>query len=143
MSDKIFIDTNILLYAYDLDAGMKHTVAADILRKLWIDDSGVLSTQVLQEFYVNVTAKIPKPLSPARARAAISRYSVWPVEENNADSVIRASEIQERYRLSFWDALIIAAAAKSGARTLLSEDLNNGQVIEGLKIVNPLLSAAS
>jgi predicted nucleic acid-binding protein len=141
MSGRCFVDTNILLYAYDFEAGVKHKIAADVLRELWRNDSGALSTQVLQEFYVNVTAKISKPISPAQARTIISRYRVWPLEENNADSILRASEIQEHFRLSFWDALIIAAAIKAGAKTLLSEDLNAGQVIEGVKIVNPLLSA--
>lgn len=141
MSGRCFVDTNILLYAYDFEAGVKHKIAADVLRQLWRNDSGALSTQVLQEFYVNVTAKISKPISPAQARTIISRYRVWPLEENNADSILRASEIQEHFRLSFWDALIIAAAIKAGAKTLLSEDLNAGQVIEGVKIVNPLLSA--
>ena len=141
MSGRCFVDTNILLYAYDFEAGMKHKIAAEVLRGLWRNDAGALSTQVLQEFYVNVTAKISKPISPAQARTIISRYRVWPLEENNADSILRASEIQEHFRLSFWDALIIAAAIKAGAKTLLSEDLNAGQVIEGVKIVNPLLSA--
>ncbi len=76
MSDKTFVDTNILIYAHDLDSGAKHTVAADRLRQLWRDGAGVLSTQVLQEFYVNVTCKIAKPVSPAEARAVISRYLV-------------------------------------------------------------------
>lgn len=127
MSDKTFVDTNILIYAYDLDSGTKHTVAADRLRQLW-RGAGVLSTQVLQEFYVNVTGKIAKPVSPAEARAVISRYLVWPIEENSGDSVMRASEIQERHPLSFWDALILAAAARAGAAILLSVDLNHGQV---------------
>jgi predicted nucleic acid-binding protein len=139
MSDKAFVDTNILIYAYDVDAGAKHATAADVLRRLWHDGYGVLSTQVLQEFYVNATAKIPKPITPGEARAVISRYLAWPVEANTADAVISASEIQERHRLSFWDALIIVAAVKAGAVTLLSEDLNHGQVIEGVKIVNPFL----
>jgi predicted nucleic acid-binding protein len=141
MSGRSFVDTNILLYAYDFEAGVKNKIAAEVLRELWRDDAGTLSTQVLQEFYVTITAKITKPISPAQARAILSRYRVWPVEENNADSVLRASEIQERYRLSFWDALIIAAAVNAGAKTLLSEDLNAGQVCEGVTIVNPLLRA--
>lgn len=141
MSDRTFVDTNILIYAYDLDAGSRHAVAVGLLRQLWLDGTGVLSTQVLQEFYVNVTAKIARPIVPAEARAVLSRYQVWRIEVNTAESVIRASEIQERNRLSFWDALIIAAAAKSNAVTLLSEDLNHGQVVEGVKIVNPFLGS--
>ena len=142
MSNKAFIDTNILIYAYDLDAGPKHAIAADLLRRLWRDGTGIISTQVLQEFYVNVTAKIPTPISPAEARAVGGRYLAWHVVANTADRVMRASEIQERHRLSFWDALIIAAAVNAGAVTLLSEDLNNGQVVEGVKILKPLLGDA-
>ena len=137
MSDRAFVDTNILIYAYDLDAGAKHAVAADLLRQLWRDTTGVLSTQVSQAFYVNVTAKISHPISPAEARAVISRYLVWPVVRNTGESVLRASDLQERHRLSFWDALIIVAAGEAGAATLMTEDLNHGQVIEGVKVVNP------
>ena len=137
MSGKSFVDTNVLIYAYDLDAGKKHTIAANILRELWLNDHGAISTQVLQEFYVNVTKKIPKPLSPLEARVIISRYHVWHVEENTLDSILRASEIQERRQLSFWDSLIVAAASKASANVLLSEDLNHGQIIEGVKVINP------
>lgn len=143
MTDRVFIDTNILLYAYDLDAGSKHDVASNIVRRLWAEGTGALSTQVLQEFYVNVTMKITKPISPAEARAIIGRYLVWQVEVNTPESVLRASEIQERYRLSFWDALIIAAAAKAGAGILYTEDLNSGQMIEGIKIINPFSAPTS
>lgn len=140
MSDRSFVDTNVLIYAYDLEAGSKHTIAANILRDLWLSGNGALSTQVLQEFYVNVTKKITKPLSALEARVIISRYRVWHLEENTLDSIIRASEIQERHQLSFWDSLIIAAASKASAGVLLSEDLNHGQIIDGVKIYNPFQS---
>lgn len=143
MSDRVFIDTNILLYAYDLDAGLKREVAANIIRRVWANGSGTLSTQVLQEFYVNVTMKIAKPISRAEARAIIGRYLVWKVEINTLESILRASEIQERYRLSFWDALIIAAAAKVGAGILYTEDLNSSQMIEGIQVINPFLAPPS
>ncbi len=139
MSGKTFIDTNVLLYAYDLDAEAKREVAGDLLRRVWVEGTGVLSTQVLQEFYVNITSKIAQPASLPEARAILSRYLVWPIESNGPKSVLRASEIQERHRLSFWDALIVAAAAKAGATILYTEDLNHGQVIEGVKVVNPFL----
>lgn len=137
MIDKSSVDTNVLIYAYNLDAGRKHTVAANILRELWLNANGAISTQVLQEFYVNVTKKIPKPLKPLEARVIISRYVVWHVEEITLESIIRASELQERYQLSFWDSLIVVAASKSTAKILLSEDLNHGQIIEGVKVINP------
>lgn len=140
MSDKVFVDTNILLYVYDRAAGIKREIASETVRQLWRDGTGALSAQVLQEFYVNVTRKIPKPVSPVEARTIISRYLVWHLEVTTGENVIRASEIEERHRLSFWDALIITAAARSGAATLLTEDLNHGQVIEGVEIVNPFRS---
>lgn len=97
MTARVFVDTNILIYAYDLDAGDKHSLAWDFVRRLWVEGNGVLSTQVLQEFYVNATAKITNPISLPEARAVISRYLVWHVEANTAESILRASEIQERY----------------------------------------------
>jgi predicted nucleic acid-binding protein len=137
MSVKTFVDTNILIYAHDLDAGVKQTSAAALLRQLWEEETGVLSTQVLQEFYVNVTRKIPHPLSPAQARGLLINYFTWPVVINGAESIRRASEIEERYRLSFWDALIVAAALEGRADQILTEDLQAGEIIEGLPIVNP------
>ena len=94
---------------------------------------------MLQEFYVNVTRKIARPLTPAAARGIIRNYLAWRVEANEPSAVLRASEIGERNQLSFWDALIVASAARSGADRILSEDLNHGQVIEGIRIENPFL----
>jgi predicted nucleic acid-binding protein len=139
MSGKRFVDTNILIYAHDLDAGGKHERAAAILRNLWETGTGVISVQVLQEFYVNVTRKIPQPLAPAIARGLIAAYRAWHVEAPTAETVISASEIQERNQLSFWDSMILAAAAQAGAEILLSEDLSHGQVIEGIRVENPFL----
>lgn len=137
MSCKVFVDTNILVYAHDIDAGHKHRIAADRIAELWDSRTGVISTQVLQEFYVTVTRKIPSPIPPHTARSALSNYSVWQVETADPDTVIAASEIEERHRLSFWDAMIVAAAAQGGAEVLLTEDLNAGRTIEGIRISNP------
>ena len=137
MSAKQFVDTNILIYAHDLDAGGKHERAAAVIRSLWESEAGVISVQVLQEFYVNITRKIAQPISPSKARGLISAYGVWHVESPTAETVITASEIQERNQLSFWDAMILATAVRSGAGVLLSEDLNHGQVVEGVRIENP------
>ena len=137
MSASVFIDTNVLIYAHDTDAGRKHEAAAAILRELWETRTGRLSTQVLQEFYVNVTRKIPKPLGRRQARDVIAGYAVWEVAGLSARDVVDASEVEERHKLSFWDALIIVAARKAGAATLLSEDMNHGQRIEGVRIENP------
>ena len=142
MNGKIFVDTNILIYAHDLDSGMKHEKAAALLGQLWESETGVLSTQVIQEFYVNVTRKIPHPLSPAQARGLIDNYFAWPIIINGTETIRRASEIEERYRLSFWDALIIAAAVEGRADQILTEDLKAGETIEGIQIVNPFIAPA-
>ncbi len=134
----VFVDTNILIYAYDLDAGEKRNACKEVLRELWKTGNGVISTQVMQEFYVNVTHKIPQPLSLAKAREIIRQYDAWPVETIRPATIIYASEIQQRYQLSFWDALIVATADQAGAGTLLSEDLNAGQKIEEIEILNPI-----
>lgn len=137
MIDKTFVDTNILVYAHDSDAGDKYLKARDAVKSLWDDGNGALSTQVLQEFYITVRRKIQRPLTPSQARGIIEGYLVWDVVQNNPASILRASEIEERYQLSFWDALIVCAAAAVNATRILTEDLNHGQLIEGVRIVNP------
>jgi predicted nucleic acid-binding protein len=139
MSGKVFVDTNVLVYAHDLDAGEKCETARSLLRDLWRSRSGVISTQVLQEFYVNVTRKIARSISLPEARGVLDVYSAWQVESILSPDILRASEVQERYRLSFWDALIVVAAAKGGAEVLLTEDLHAGQLIEGVRVTHPFL----
>jgi predicted nucleic acid-binding protein len=102
--------------------------------------TGVLSTQVLQEFYINVTRKILSPISPLEAREIIRSYICWEIKENTSLSVIRASEIEEQYHISFWDALIVVAAHSAKVDKILTEDLNPGQIIEGIRIENPFES---
>jgi predicted nucleic acid-binding protein len=140
MSDKIFVDTNVLIYAHDVDATIKHAASKSVLQELWTERSGVLSMQVLQEFYVNVTRKITRPISRASARLIVSSYSIWCVESVPAD-IATAFRIEDEARIAFWDALIVASALKSGATQILSEDLNPGQVIAGIRIVNPFENA--
>ncbi|MFZ2631422.1 MAG: PIN domain-containing protein [Desulfosalsimonadaceae bacterium] len=137
MTAKTFVDTNILVYAHDFDAGAKRQTAAARLSALWENETGAISIQVLHEFYVTVTRKVSKPLSMAATRAIIENYLAWPVIINNEQTLMHAMEIEERYRLSFWDALIVAAACKSKAEILLTEDLSHEQEIEGVRIVNP------
>ena len=140
MNDKIFVDTNILVYAHDLAAGDRHNQASTIIEDLWDTNAGVISTQVLQEFYVTVTRKIVKPLDRLRAREIIRNYLVWPVHLNDAETVLLASEIEARNNLSFWDALIVAAAQLLHVDKIFTEDMNHGQRIEGILIVNPFLT---
>jgi predicted nucleic acid-binding protein len=136
MSDKTFIDTNVLMYAHDVADGAKHQIAETVLRELWSERAGVLSVQVLQEFYVNVTRKIPVPLSKEAARQVVSNYEIWCTETTSAE-VSAAFRIEDESRIGFWDALIVSSAAKSGATRLLSEDFNAGQRIAGIVIENP------
>jgi len=139
MKDKVFLDTNILIYAHDMDAGVKHDAARSIVEKIWDDEAGIISTQVIQEFYVNVTRKMPKPISPVQARGIIINYFSWQVEAIEPHTILSASEIEEKYILSFWDSLIIATASQAEANKILTEDMNHGQIIEGILIENPFL----
>ena len=135
--DRVFVDTNVLVYSYDADAGQKHDTARSVLIDLWGSRTGAVSTQVLQEFYVTVTRNLPEPLAKRAARDVIDTYQAWPVHRPGVDDVIMASELEERHQLSFWDALVIVSAQRSGARTLLSEDLQDGRRVGELVIVNP------
>jgi len=132
-----FVDTNVLVYAYDADAGDKHDAARARLQALWEDESGLMSTQVLQEFYVTVTRKLSRPLPRKTARGVVATYRVWPIHRPEVDDVIAASELEEMHHLSFWDALIIVSARRSGARALLTEDLQEGRRFGDLVVVSP------
>lgn len=142
MSAKTFVDTNILIYAHDADAGTKHETAKSVLRDLWGRRAGVLSPQVLQEFYVNVTRKIATPLPKPSARAVVDSYTVWCVDATPAE-ISAAFRIEDEAGIGFWDALIVAAARKAGAARILSEDLNPGQIIAGVRIENPFSTQLS
>ena len=135
--DKVFLDTNIIIYAYDVSAGEKHEIAKKILVDLWDSGLGVISTQVLQEFFVAVTQKLSKPLDKRLAREIVSDFLKWDVVINDGESILEAIEIFLRYGYSFWDSLIIEAAIRSGTVILLSEDLSHGQTINRLTIKNP------
>ena len=135
--DKVFLDTTIILYAYDASAGEKHRRAKEIVLDLWNSGLAVISTQVLQEFFVTATQKIPKPLEHSFARDIIRDLLKWEVVINDGVSVLDAIELLLKYRFSFWDSLIIEAAIKSGAKIVLSEDLSHGQTIQGVTITNP------
>jgi predicted nucleic acid-binding protein len=135
--DRVFVDTNVLVYAHDLDSGEKHQVARELLIDIWDHRAGVLSVQVLQECYVTLTRKISHPLPPSAARSVLQDYLSWQVEVVDPGSVLTASRIEEESRISFWDALIVTAALKGKASKIFTEDLQSGQVIEGVTIENP------
>lgn len=140
MSVVAFVDSNILIYAHDLDAGVKRERAMAKLRELWDSGTGRLSVQVLQEFYVNATQKLTTPVARSTAREVIKTYGVWVHHATTVETVTRATELAELTRISFWDALIVASAEEVDAEELLSEDLNEGQTIAGIKVVNPLVA---
>jgi predicted nucleic acid-binding protein len=139
MSGKTFVDTNVLIYAHDVEAGRKHETAKGVLRELWSERTGLLSTQVLQEFYVNVTRKIATPLPKEAARAVVSAYTSW-CGMISPDEISAAFRIEDESHLGFWDALIIASAATAGATRLLSEDMKAGQTVSGVRIEDPFSS---
>src|SRR5258708_23372363 len=126
MSDVVFVDSNILIYAHDADAGPKRDRAVEKLRLLWESGAGRLSVQVLQEFYVNVTKKLATRVSRSRAREVVSSYGAWVFEPTTPDTVTRAIDIAEMAQIMFWDALIVAAAEQVRATHIYSEDLNAG-----------------
>lgn len=142
MSDKCFVDTNILVYAHDRSAGIKHINARKLLEDLWDSGDGVLSTQVLQELCVNLRRKAGSPLPLDEVRVLIRDYVTWEVVINTPDSILEALEIEVRYKISFWDALIIQAARQSGAAILYSEDLAAGQRYGSVRVVNPFIDSA-
>ena len=135
--DTIFVDTSVLVNAHDLDSGLKRAIAEHVLKQLWQDETGVLSTQVLQEFYAALTSGIASPVPRRAARDLIHAYSVWPVVTLEAADVRAASDVEERYRLSFRDAMIVVAAQKSRATLLLSDTLQPHRPITGLELQNP------
>jgi predicted nucleic acid-binding protein len=136
---KVFLDTNLLLYAFDAGSQGKHAVAVRILEDLWKTGNGILSTQVLQEFFVNVTKKIPRPLSVALGREIVEDFLKWKIVPVEGRTILRAIDLHEKHKYAFWDSLVIQSAIEGGATSLLSEDLRDGQKIGDLTIRNPFL----
>lgn len=132
-----FVDTNVLVYAEDRNAKSKHDVAKELVLELWDSRDGVLSVQVLQEFYVNVTRKLKKPLAAARALDIVEQYLAWTIIENSGKLLVDAVRLQQKAQLSFWDALVVQAAIDGGCDRLYSEDLNAGQRFGPVLVVNP------
>jgi predicted nucleic acid-binding protein len=141
MSDKVLVDTNILVYAYDADAGEKRSKAEAIIDSLWDQSNGVLATQVLAEFFITITRKVKHPLPHRDAREIIEDYrAAWDVFPTTPDTVLMAIDGVERHQLSFWDGIIWASAVINGIPRIYSEDFQHGQIIEGVQIENPLIN---
>jgi len=132
-----FVDTNILVYAFDSTDPTRQSSAAQLLSRLMDEDRLCLSTQVLQEFYVTMTRKARPPWTPERALAKLDDFAAWPVITSDLSLIREAVLLSRDAIVSFWDALVVVAAARSGADTLYTEDLNDGQILGGVRIVNP------
>ena len=138
MADPLtFVDTNILAYAHDATEHAKQQIASELIAAMWGSRSGVLSTQVLQEFYVVSTRKFRRPLSRKQARALVAAYGTWETVRIDMPLIVAASDLEERHRMSFWDAMIVVAAQHAGASRVLSEDLQPGRRFGGVRIENP------
>lgn len=137
MTERVFLDTNVLVYVFDGDERAKQAVAARILEEAGASGRHVLSTQILEEFYVTVTRKLAKPLSHADAQKAVAALALLPVVQIDAASVVAAVARAGERRLSLWDALVVQSAVEGGCTTLLTEDLQHGQTIDGVRVENP------
>jgi predicted nucleic acid-binding protein len=138
MSDKYFVDTNILMYTHDKAAGAKHERARALVEELWRDRTGVVSTQVLQELAVNLRRKAGRPFDAKATREIVADYLTWQVVVKGGESILDALDLEARYRISFWDALVVQAAHASGAEVVYSEDLSDGQTYGSVRVINPL-----
>lgn len=137
VAEKSFVDTNILVYANDRSAGLKHQIARDLVESLWNTGTGVLSTQVLQEFCVSVRKRTTTPMPVQEIASLVRDYQSWEIVVNTAESVIDALDLEARHQISFWDALILQAAERADAKILYSEDLSHGQIYGSVRAVNP------
>ena len=141
-TEVVFVDTNILVYAHDASETARQPAAQAVLAELWRTRTGTLSTQVLQEFYVVATRKYDPPMPRREARDLVDAYSQWQLVQIDVPLIVAASQLEERHSLSFWDALIVEAARRSGATRLVTEDLQTGRRIAGVLIDNPFLSSS-
>ena len=140
MTAACFVDANVLVYERDRSNPRKREVAAMLLAQLWRDQAGRTSVQALNEFYTIVTCKLPSPLTPEEAWKSVEELMLWNPQAIDAPVMHSARTIESRYRLSWWDALIVAAAKAQHCTVLHTEDLQHGAVIDGIRISNPFLA---
>ena len=138
--DYQFVDTNIFVYAYDNANTKKQQQARKLIQQLWQQRAGCASIQVLQEFFVTTTRKLANPLAPADATQIISDLGLWRIHQPKVEDVLSAIQIQQRHQLSFWDSMIVRSANQLGCTIIWTEDLNDGQQIEGCEIRSPFIS---
>jgi predicted nucleic acid-binding protein len=138
-----FVDANVLVYAFDSSAARKQPAAQRLLERLWESGTACVSVQVLQEFFVTITRKVPKPLPVDEAKARIRELAAWTVFSPTAEDILTAIDLHAEAKIGFWDAMVVLAAAESGCEVLWTEDLNDGQVLRGVRVQNPFTSDLS
>ncbi|MBV9183515.1 MAG: PIN domain-containing protein [Acidobacteria bacterium] len=134
-----FVDTNVLVYALDASAGVKRTGAAQLLERLWETGTGCVSVQVLQEFFVAITRKVPQPLSIEEAAERLREFGGWKTFVPTVPDVLAAVALHRESQITFWDAMVVQAAAELGCHLLWTEDLNDGQSLRKVRIRNPFM----
>lgn len=135
--ERQFVDTNVFVYAYDRGNGIKQRLARKLITGLWENGRGCVSVQVLQELYVTMTKKASTPLPPETAVKIISALGEWTHHVPDVRDVIEAVSFQQKYGISFWDAMIVNSACKTGCGILWTEDFNSGQMYENVTVYNP------
>ena len=139
--DRVFIDTNVFVYVFDDDSAAKQTTARQLVEQISTDGSAVISTQVLQEFYVTVTRKLRRPMEPQDALRACTELCRLAMVQTDSSLIVRAVERSVDGPMSLWDALILEAALEAGAAIVMTEDMQHGRNYGGVRIVNPFASA--
>lgn len=139
MKDKIFVDTNILVYANDATDKPKQDLCKQIILDGIQNENMVLSTQVLSEFYVTITKKIKVPLPVEIAKREIILLKTAEIVDVDYHSILKAIQVSTKNKISYWDSLIVASAVKAECREIVTEDMNDGQLIEGVMLRNPFI----
>jgi len=134
-----FLDTNILVYAYDRTAGQKHMLASQLVESCWENENGCLSIQVLAEFFVTVTRKIAMPLDHHTARQIVTDLAHWRLHSPVASDLLQAIDFHQSFQLAFRDAQVIQSASCLGCKQLFSEDFNHGQAYGDVQVINPFI----
>lgn len=140
MTEKFFVDTNVLLYLYDLDEPAKRSIAAAMIDRLWGEGSCRTSAQVLNELFVNLTGKLKPRMSTDQAWDIVCGLLAWNPHPVDRDLLLRARDVERRYRINWWDSLIVAAAQAQDCSVLLTEDLQPGMRFDQVTVLNPFRS---
>ena len=137
--DLSFVDTNVLVYAFDKSSSPKKRIAQRLLNELMEEDRLRVSTQVLQELFVTLTRKVSQPCSSDEALAVLEDLAAWPLMAVDYAAIRAAVGLANQAKLSFWDALVVVAAARTGAAVLYTEDMSDGREVLGVRVSNPFV----